>query len=220
MARKKTGYKVSKYRVWNIVAAVLTLICLVAVVWLDVNSGFWQEMVILSGVAAGLVTFLLTAFFLEDAVARREHRKWFPVTRLALTDLLHTLADDEKSDLHRRQIIARTMATDVPAQSEALDALLRKVVAERDEITEVLARWAQFLSASADVAELMTHIAVLAESLDLIRDEVIELEAAGLADSDTNADLSKLRKHLRSYNEAAGKTINEILRIQDELDNG
>lgn len=219
MARKKTGYRVTKYRVWNTVAAILTLICLVAIVWLDVHSGFWQEMVILSGVAAGLVTFLLTAFFLDDAVARREHRKWFPVTRLALTDLLHTIADDAHSDLLRRRIVARTLPTAVQANTADLDSLLQSVIIERDEITAVLARWAQFLSSSADVTDLMVHIAALAEHLDRVRDEVLEIEAELAETSDAaQTDLAKLHRHLANYNTSTAMTIQELLRIQDSLD--
>lgn len=216
MARKKSLNKVSKYRVWNVIVGIATLTCLVAIIWIDVTSGFWQEMVILSGVAAGLVTFLFTALFLDDAVARREHRKWFPVTRLALTDLLHTIADEDRSDLSRGQIVARTLPTELlnptpDASSARLDELLEAVVLERNEITEVLARWAQFLAASADVADLMVHLADLAEHLDGIRDQVVEIE------SHPPASTAELRRHIESYNTSTRQAIDEILRIQDSL---
>src|SRR5690606_23103013 len=55
-------------------------------------------------------------------------------------------------------------------------ALLDQVVAERKLLTEGLARWSSFLAASADVQQLMNHIANLAEQLDAIRDSVIECE--------------------------------------------
>lgn len=221
----KSG-RIRRYKVWNLVAGAVTLILLVVIIWIDVASGFWQETVILSGVAAGLVTFFFTALFLDDAVARRDHQKWYPVTRLALTDLLHTIADDERSDIKRGQIIARSLPTDTALTSEGLEALLRDVVTERDEITETLARWAQFLASSADVQDLMTHIADLAESLDDIRDEVIDLEERALiynraepesVQTRLTKDAAQLHAEVESYNAATKNAINEILGIQKSL---
>ena len=73
-------------RALNIAGTVLVVLFMVFVVWLDLHSSFWQEAVILSGIAAGILTFFLTALFLERWMANREHEKWLPVTRLALTD--------------------------------------------------------------------------------------------------------------------------------------
>lgn len=202
--------RLRRYKVWNLVAGSVTLILLVVIIWIDVASGFWQETVILSGVAAGLVTFLFTALFLDEAVARRDHQKWFPVTRLALTDLLHTIADDEHSDIHRAIIVARSLPTDVEPTAADMDQLLRDVVTERDEITAVLARWAQFLASSADVQNLMVHIADLAVSLDDIRDEVVGAEG----EAPLEAMPQDLRDALESYNQATTRTIEEILAIQ------
>lgn len=112
-----TPGRIGKLKVWNIVAGVVTAVLLVVIIWIDVASGFWQEMVILSGVAAGFVSFVLTAMFLDQAVARHQHQKWYPVTRLALTDLLHAIADDERSDIRRGQIIARSLPADTPPHS-------------------------------------------------------------------------------------------------------
>lgn len=207
---------VRKYKTWNIVAGVVTLFFLVAVIWVDIASGFWQETVILSGVAAGLVTFLFTAFFLDGAIAKRAHRKWFPVTRVALSDLLHTIADDERSDIQRRKITARSLPTVFTPDKEGLDSLLNQVVTERDDIRDVLARWAQFLASSADVSDLMVHIADLAEHLDNIRDEVITIEERA-SSQDESKDITKLRRHIESYNKSTSEAIKEIIRIQDSL---
>ena len=227
----------AKARVLNLIAGVATMVALIVVIWLDIASAFWQEAVILSGIAAGLLTFMLTTLFLDGALARRDHRKWFPVTRLALTDLLHTIADDEKSDIHRGVIVARSLPVDREPTQENLDALLRWVVKERDDITVVLARWAQFLASSADVQDLMVHLADLAESLDDIRDEVVEIEARvqsaatldlpGGAEVEvdvlqpvqiTEAEVTQLRTEIATYNATTSRTIQEILAIQKTLD--
>ena len=225
----------TKTRMASIVAGLVTLVGLIVIIWLDLTSQFWQEAVILSGIAAGLLTFLLTALFLDDAVARREHRKWYPVTRLALTDLLHTIADDDKSDIRRGQIVPRSLPDIVSPSREDLDVLLASVVSERDEITVVLARWAQFLASSADVQDLMIHLADLAESLDDIRDEVVAIETRvddvvtlGLPGGGevnveelsklTRGEVTRMQAEVAAYNAATTRTIDEILSIQKTLD--
>lgn len=210
-------------RALNIIAGVVTVVLLVIIIWMDVASQFWKETVILSGVAAGLVTFFFTALFLDSAVARREHRKWYPVTRLALSDLLHTIADDEQSDIGRGRITPRSLPVNIDRTRDNLDLLLLQVVAERDEITTVLARWAQFLASSADVQDLMIHIATLAQSLDDIRDEVVTIETSEGADQLgpetplTDDEAARLRDEVTSYNVATRKAIDEILRILGKL---
>jgi hypothetical protein len=69
------------------VAGALALIVLI--LWIDVTTAVWQEVVILSGLAAGLVTFLLTVLVLDRVIARSTARRWDPVNRLALTEFLH-----------------------------------------------------------------------------------------------------------------------------------
>lgn len=212
----------------------ITLVLLVIVIWIDVATNMWQQTVILSGVAAGLLTFALTALFLDGAVSRREHRKWAPVTRLALTDLLHTIADKDNSDVRRGKVVARSLPVDVEPTMANLDALLVSVMEERDDITTVLARWAQFLASSADVRELMIHIADLAENLDYIRDEAVDIEdtvtartvAASVSapTSETLAqttlqaeEVARLAKYVRAYNKSMRLAIEEILAIQESL---
>src|SRR5690606_9685424 len=126
----------------DLLAALIILGGLV-VLWLDFKTGLWQEIVILSGIVAGLFTFFMTALYIESWMARANHRRWQPVTRLALTDLLHSLADEEKSEISRDEVVARSFD---PASDPA--ALLDQVVIERRQITESLARWSSFLAAS------------------------------------------------------------------------
>lgn len=204
-------------RALDIAAALFMVLLLVFIVWLDITSGVWAETVILSGIAAGILTFFLTALFIERWMAAREHRKWSPVTRLALTDILHTLADDEHSDIRRGHIVPRTLSIPDHPTREQLDFLLHEVVRERDEITAALARWAQFLAASADVQDLMNHIADLAESLDNIRDCVVELESGT---QNTNEGEADLHLELATYAAATDRVITEISSIQDNLNEG
>lgn len=142
-------------------------------IWIDLTTGLWQQAVILSGIAAGLLTFVLTALFFERWMASADHRRWYPMTHLALTDLLHSLADEEKSHFGRGTITPRTL--DAVGDYESV---LATIVKERHRLSHALARWAGFLSASADVQALMDHIARLALLLDAARDAVLEAEAA------------------------------------------
>ena len=43
------------------VIALLVIILALGVLWLDFQTGLWQEIVILSGIVAGLMTFVMTA---------------------------------------------------------------------------------------------------------------------------------------------------------------
>lgn len=226
--------KKSVTKFFSVSIGTITLVLLIAVIWIDVATNMWQQTVILSGVAAGLLTFALTALFLDGAVSRREHRKWAPVTRVALTDLLHTIADEDQSDVRRGKVVARSLPVDVEPTLANLDALLVSVVEERDDITKVLARWAQFLASSADVQDLMVHVADLAENLDNIRDEAVDVEDAikarmlSIADGAPTAqtlaqttlqteEVERLAKYVRAYNKSTRLAIEEILNIQENL---
>ncbi len=215
------GKNAQLYKVLSVVFGIIALVAMAAVIWLDIATSWWQETVILSGIAAGLLTFVLTALFVERAMSNREHRKWAPVTRLALSDLLHSIADDNKSDIRRGKIVARSLPTHVEPTLEYRDILLAQVVAERNDITTVLARWAQFLASSADVLGLMVHIADLAESLDDIRDETVEIEESirkGADPTAANLELEALQEAIRAYNRSTKSAIDEILAIQKKLD--
>ncbi|WP_025134316.1 hypothetical protein [Leucobacter sp. PH1c] len=156
---------------------------IVVVIWLDVATGIWQELVILSGLAAGLVTFLLTVLVVDKVVARSTARRWAPVTRLALTEFLHDLADEEESEIARGSVVARSIpeldpALPAAAWPEELRALREQVVAERQLLSRALGRWIEFLAASADTADVLRNVADIALQLDRVRDRALELEVA------------------------------------------
>lgn len=190
----------------TITGSIVSIVALIIIIWLDLDSNFWSDTVILSGIAAGLLTFFLTALFVERWMAKREHERWLPVTRLALTDLLHALADNDESNLHRGHIVARSLQVPDKPSYDDLQTLLHQVVAERADLSRTLARWAQFLASSADVQNLMVEIAVLAQNLDDIRDQVLQVEDAP---SDP-AGRALLEQEISEYNASTLAVMNEI----------
>lgn len=196
----------SRRAIWRTIIGIATVAFVVGVIWLDVATGLWAETVILSGIAAGLVTFLLTALFVERWLARREQIKWLPVTRVAITDLLHAISDPNQSDLHRHHIVPR--AIPLPDTQEDAEKLLSRVHDERRDLADALARWLTFLAESADVQKLMNEIAQLAQQLDAIRDEVTEGAES----------LPEVRREVRSFNEASQRAVDEMLQLLDNIE--
>ncbi len=84
-----------KWAVVGRVGAFIGGLSLMAVIFfIDIRTTIWQDLVVLSGLAGSLVTFLLTFLVVNRVVGRVTERRWEPVTRVALTDLLHGLADE------------------------------------------------------------------------------------------------------------------------------
>lgn len=212
---KQTWTKQKRSRFWQGVLVAISLLLMAIVIWLDVVGSFWQETVILSGIAAGLLTFVLTAAFVERWMAQREHLKWIPVTRLALSDMLHSLADEDRSSVRRGDVVVRTLSLPTTPALEQYDELLHQVVKERDSLTDALARWASFLVASADVQELMLHVARVSESLDDVRDSIVEAERLG---ADSPAGLAQVRQEIQDYNSAATMLVAEIESVLSQLE--
>ncbi|MGL3150784.1 hypothetical protein ACSS7Z_10530 [Microbacterium sp. A82] len=151
------------------------------ILWIDIATGIWQELVILSGLAAGLVTFLLTALVLSRVMEKSAARRWAPVNRLALSEFLHALADEEGSEISRGRVHPRSIPTLVDASTPAelsaqLHVLREVVVDERRRLSEALSRWAEFLASSGDNEEILRHVAAIALRLDRVRDAALELE--------------------------------------------
>ncbi|HIW63232.1 MAG TPA: hypothetical protein H9881_12300 [Candidatus Stackebrandtia excrementipullorum] len=157
----------------RIVLALGAVITVGAIIWIDVATDIWQKYVVIAGLAAGLVTFVLTALVIDRVIARSTHERWAPVTRLALGDLRRQLTVDQfdEGDSVRR----------LPAVDEegALDALIEAAAAEREALAVALSRWASFLSASADVSDIMDEIAEIAERLDRIDVTALAVRRAG-----------------------------------------
>lgn len=54
----KANRKEERQRIFRIVSLLGGTLAVVVIVWLDVATGLWQDLVVLSGLAAGLVSFL------------------------------------------------------------------------------------------------------------------------------------------------------------------
>lgn len=141
-----------------------------AILWLDIVTGLWQEYVVIAGLAAGLVTFLLTALVIDRVIARSTHESWAPVTRIALGDLRRRLADADTPRREQRERPAARRLPDPSGSPDALDRLIDAATAEQEVLTDALARWASFLAASADVTEIMDAVAEIAHRLDRVEE--------------------------------------------------
>lgn len=193
----------ARRRIAQIIGFLAVVVVFVVAIWIDLATGLWREAVILSGIAAGLLTFLLTALFFERWMTGAEHRRWYPVTHLALSDLLHALGDEERSEFSRGLVVPRSIG-DHGDHAAMLDA----IHSERRAITHALARWAGFLAASADVQELMDRIAELALLLDTARDAVLDAEnAPASADAQRSMDAA-----VRAANASIAGAVQEIER--------
>lgn len=175
------------------------------ILWIDLTTSIWQDYAVISGLAGGLVTFLLTALVVDRVVARSTHERWAPVTRIALGDLRRMLT----ADIPEVTTGMRRLPTPETAQSSLAD--LREAASdERDRVAAVLGRWSSFLAASADVVDVMDAIAELAEKLD-----VIDVLATSTQHGSTESDITQLRAEIDDYHAACQ---NLIRRIDDALD--
>lgn len=151
-------------KVLRLIFAAICVVLVVVIFWIDISTDVWQDYVVLSGMVAGLVTFALTALVIDRVIARSTHERWVPVTRLALGDLRRRLVAD--TGVNAPSAVRRLPKPD--DAGHAMPTLIAAAAAERDALTMALARWASFLSASADVLDIMDAIAEVSERLDAI----------------------------------------------------
>jgi hypothetical protein len=208
----ETGRSHTRRRILGLAGAALVTTALALVIWLDISTGIWEDVAILSGIVAGLLTFLLTALFLDRILTRSEHERWLPVTHLALTDLLHGLAHED-SPTHRGHFSPRYLASPSAGQTvscEQLEGLLVQVRTERAELSVVLARWSAFLAASADVQPFMSHVAEITAELDGVRDAVLDLERQS-----DDATAARLDSTIERYNARIAAAVEELRSLLD-----
>lgn len=192
---------------WPHVRQLLVLLSLVGsavILWIDIATGLWQEYVILAGLAAGLVTFGLTSLIIDRVIARAAHQRWKPVTRLALTDILHAIADEQRSEVAHGVVTPVTFDPVAAATSDTLARLRHDVLTERTRLARALAHWSTFLASSADATAVLDHAADLAEALDGIRDLSLE------AKRDGGAGLVALNAEITRYNDAVHRLVHEL----------
>lgn len=214
------SHETPRHRATRIAGVIGAIVVIAVVLWIDIATGLWQDLVILAGLAAGLVTFLLTVLVVDKVVARSTARRWEPITRLALTELLHDLADETQSEIARGHVVPRRLPaldpslplSDWAAEHRNLRTL---VVAERRLLSEALSRWVGFLAASADTGDVLRHVADIALQMDRIRDASLELDRTpNLAARDAlDAEIASCNTHFATLSRelAAG------LRARDQL---
>lgn len=191
-----------------------TVVLIVVVIWVDIKTQVWSEVVILSGIAAGVVTFLFTALFIDRIIARSEQERWRPVTHLAVTDLMHGLAHSD-SEISRGDIRPRYLTfPDGPSDAvsnESLQELLHGVTKERSELAVMLGRWSSFLATNAEAQTFMSHIAEITSDLDAIRDCVMAFES-----DRTDQHAQSARDNIETYNRRVDDSVKELQHMLDD----
>lgn len=201
-------------RAKSIAAGVAAFALVAIIIWLDLTTGLWNELVVLSGLAAGLVTFLFTVLVLDKVVARSTARRWAPVNRLALSEFLHSIADEDRSEISKGEIVPRLLPrVDFSVRGIALsDYLLRlrgQVVEERSQLSDALSRWASFLASSGENELILRHVADIALRLDRVRDAALECEVT--------ADAPTLQVRLTALDAQIQRSNAAMLRLEAEL---
>lgn len=199
-----------KDRFTNIAVITVCLALVGIIIWIDLVSSIWQDVVVLSGIAAGLVTFLLTVFVLDKALARSTARRWAPLHHLATTDFLHAMADDTHSEVSRGHVVVRQFTAPAcgpadPSYIPELERLRKAVVAERGRLSALVSRWAPSLTSNGENENVLLHTAALSLSFDEIRDAALEAEA--LRDE---ASHEVLLRELEACNLNLVKLVNEL----------
>lgn len=201
---------VNRWRTKDIAQAVGALVLVGVILWIDFTTGVWNELVIIAGLAAGLVSFLLTVTVLNRIMVRSNEKRWAPVHRLALSEFIHAIADEDRSEISRGKIVARTLpviAADADPTDLAfsLQELRRQVIREREQLSDVLSRWAEFLVSSGDYEDTLRHIADIAWMLDKVRDVSVDVE-----ESISETSIEALNSEVTSCNE-------RIAALEEEL---
>lgn len=196
----------------------LGIAIIIVVLWLDIRTSFWQELVIVGGIVAGFVTFLFTVLVIDKVLARSTARRWAPVTRLALTELLHGVADEEHSEISRGLIVAHHLVLDDGASDPAaeLHRLRLSVVTERRKLSSALGTWTTFLASSNEHQDLLLHGADAAAHLDEIRD--LSLEAEQSQAQASYAELKALLDRRNRQLDAFVAEISDRLRLLSEAE--
>lgn len=194
-------------RSFRVVLGAFALVIIGLILWVDLATDIWSKYVIISSLAGGLVTFVLTTLILERVIARADHERWEPVTRLALGDLRRRLAGDATvGEVHR---LPDPEPFDIPDDT-ATDAVLKAAHRERETLIESLARWSAFLSSSADVIDIMDGIAHVALRLDEIDRHVRGLRATPADSAARRTVLDALRAEIAAYHAAADNLLGKI----------
>ena len=212
----------ARSRIRSILVSLAAFAVIGVILWLDITTGIWADLAVISGLAGGLVSFLLTVTVLDRLVARATARRWAPVNRLALVEFLNSIADDEHSEISRGLIVPRKLprldehSTDL---TNDLHTLRQRVLRERALLSEALGTWAQFLASSGDNTFVMRHVAEFALQLERVRDAALDAEDARseAGSKVTGAEFDLLNEQIDRCNSAM-VTLESELRTQITLE--
>lgn len=198
----------------QIATALGALVLIGVIIWIDISTTIWQDMVILAGLAAGLVSFLLTTVFVNRFLQRQLEARWAPVTHMALTSILHELADENRSDLNRGHIAPRTLTAPRGLDTETLrvdlDQLRSQVLSERNHLSGVLGTWSNFLTSTVDNTDILRSAAELALQLDQVRDTALDVEHHLNSAEQMKQGLQELETHIETCNRHHATLINDL----------
>lgn len=183
------------------------------VIWVDVMTPLWQNLVIIAGLVAGAVTFLLTTLFIDRFLQRAARRRWAPVTRLALTEMLHQLSDARGDGLSPRRLPTPDATSGPQALLAGTEELRGAVISERRRLSTALVTWWALLSSIPDTEEIIRHTADVALLFDAVRDASLDLDDAvtsRASAADTTAAEQSLQARIMACNQSIDGIVTEI----------
>lgn len=207
--------RLKRQRLIHIVILAGVVVLSAIILYVDIATGWWGETVILSGMAAGLVTYLVTSLVVDRLIHSEESERWSPVTRLAIGDILHTLIDDEASGAMSGTVVPRSLDAPQHFTKENIKLLSQAVVTERDDLAASLAKWASFLVAEGDVQDLIVVLSDTAQELDDVRVAINAWRTSRA--SDKNQDEAAVRKEISEYNERIDAAVQESQKVLNRL---
>ena len=194
-------------------ALTAAVVVIAVVIWVDVMTPVWQNLVIIAGLVAGAVTFLLTTLFIDRFIQRATRRRWAPVTRLALTEILHQLNDGSGDEARPRRLPTPDATSGPQVLLAGTEELRGAVIAERSRLSTALVTWWALLSSIPDTEEIIRHTADVALLFDGVRDASLDLDNAvrtGASAADTTAAEHSLRAQIMACNQSTAGIVEEI----------
>lgn len=204
-----------RQRIFHSILGIIAIILAIAIIWVDLRTGFWGDTVILSALAAGLLLYFATVFIGNKVTHKSETDNWLPLTRLALTDILHNLTAYDLSESVDGTMVPRSLSLPISLDDTSIDKLSEEVVKERNEVTTAISKWASYLAANADVQELVLNVADTGSELDDIRLAINSWKAA--SPNDRTAAESRLNKEINEYNAVIARAVSSSQRILLEM---
>lgn len=212
----------------------IAVVVAIAVLVLDIATGVWAQVPVLSGLASSFVMLLVTVVVVDKVIAHHQYRRWEPVTRIALADILHAITHDGASAPEPRLIGPRLAEAGAAGGGSATGAdpadsgdihltrALRLARKERRVLGRALATWSAFLVSNAPVGRVVDHAATLADELDDVRASALAVRAVHVHGatgdaSERDAALAALDAAVQRYDAGAVALVAELRATIDAL---